>query len=185
MSQTAKILAEGQQAFTDAVKKTSTRVSNIHDGHGDTNELELLEVSHNGHKMKLGTVASFKKLDSRRSSILPFDKSMTKDILEALYGSNTGDYQDRGDCITYHVPVLSEDERRRRVQQAQDEVEKSKDAVRNAQKEIEGKLRQKSGGDASEDEIRSAEADLQEKADEALEWLDAVLKNKVDRLMKF
>lgn len=83
------------------------------------------------------------------------------------------------------IPQLTEERRKELAKEVKKEAENSKIAIRNIRRDaIDSYKRQEKAGDITEDDLRTAEKDIQQLTDDAIKQLDAIAADKEKELLE-
>jgi len=136
-----------------------------------------------GQQMALNQVATVSSPDPRTLMVTPYDKSQLKAIEKAIRDSDLGlDPSSQGGTIRVPLPSMNEQRRKELVKVVNKLAEDGRIGVRHARTEGRDKL--KKLDKTSEDEVKSAEKELQKLHDEYIAKLDAMLKAKEAEIME-
>jgi len=166
----------------DSLKHSLTR---LRTGRASTALVEHIKVPYYGSDMPLNQVASVSLGDSRSILITPFEKSLVAAIEKAIMASDVGiTPTTAGTVIRLNMPPLTEERRRELAKHVGHEGEEAKIAIRNVRRDalqqIKDLVKEKQ---ATEDEERRADDDIQKLTDRSVKDVDAVVKAKEDELM--
>ena len=107
---------------------------------------------------------------------------MIPEIEKAILVANLGlNPQNDGQQVIINIPMLTEERRKQLVKQVGHECEQGKISVRNVRKETNEELKSIKG--VSEDDVKNAEARVQEMTNEFIAKIDALMKKKEGEIM--
>jgi ribosome recycling factor len=133
--------------------------------------------------MALNQVATLSSPDPRTLMVTPYDKSQLKAIEKAIRESDLGlEPSSQGGAIRVPLPSMNEQRRKELVKVVNKLAEEGRIGVRHAR--TDGRDRLKKLDKTSEDEVKSAERELQKLHDEYIGKLDAMLKAKEAEIME-
>lgn len=166
----------------DALRQAMTKVRT---GRATTGLVDHLMVNYYGSEMPLGQVASIAVNDARSLTITPWEKPMVAAVEKAIINSDLGlTPNTAGTVIRINLPALTEERRRDLAKMVHAEGEDSKVAIRNirrdANQQVKELLKEK---EASEDDVRRIEDEIQKVTDAAIKDVDDVVKAKEQELM--
>ncbi|MGY0557345.1 MULTISPECIES: ribosome recycling factor [unclassified Lysobacter] len=166
----------------DALRQSMTKVRT---GRASTSLVDHLKVNYYGSEMPLGQVASIAVNDARSLTITPWEKPMVAAVEKAIINSDLGlTPNTAGTVIRINLPALTEERRRDLSKMVHGEGEDSKVAIRNirrdANQQVKELLKEK---EASEDDVRRVEDEIQKLTDTAIKDVDDVVKAKAQELM--
>lgn len=177
-------LETAQEMMEKAMSRCKTELSKIRAGKAMPSMLDGLMVDYYGAATPLNQVASLTTPDARTIFIKPWEKSTIQEIEKAIINSNLGfNPQNDGESIIINVPQLTEERRIQLVKQSKGVTEDAKVSVRNARKEANDELRKLLKDGASEDEVKSAESNVQVLTDQHVKQLDDLLELKEKDIM--
>jgi len=147
---------------------------------------EKVHVDAYGSSMPLNQVANIKVPEPQTVVIEPWDKSVMGAIEKAILGSDLGlNPSNDGSVIRVPFPPLTEERRRDLVKLCKGYAEEARVAVRNIRRDANHKLERLSkDGEASEDDVRRAEAEVQKLTDSHVKEIDEALKRKEAEIME-
>ena len=147
---------------------------------------EKVHVDAYGSSMPLNQVANIKVPEPQTVVIEPWDKSVMGAIEKAILGSDLGlNPSNDGSVIRVPFPPLTEERRRDLVKLCKGYAEEARVAVRNIRRDANHKLERLSkDGEASEDDVRRAEAEVQNLTDSHVKEIDEALKRKEAEIME-
>ncbi len=166
----------------DALRQAMTKVRT---GRASTSLVDHLKVNYYGSEMPLSQVASIAVNDARSLTITPWEKPMVAAVEKAIINSDLGlTPNTAGTVIRINLPALTEERRRDLAKMVNGEGEDSKVAIRNirrdANQQVKELLKEK---EASEDDVRRVEDEIQKITDAAIKDVDDVVKAKEQELM--
>ena len=175
------ILTSAELEMTEAIDNMEKRFINIRAGRANPAMLDSVMVNYYGADTPLKQLATISIPEARQLCIKPFDRSSIGAIEKAIYEANVGiTPNNNGETVILNIPALTEETRKEYVKQAKGYAEDCRIVLRNirqdANKDI-GKT------DATEDEIGSGEAEVQELINRYNKIVDEKFKIKEGELM--
>jgi ribosome recycling factor len=144
--------------------------------------LDGVMVSYYGTMTPINQVSSLTTPDARTIFIKPWEKGIIPDIEKAIMGANLGlNPQNDGQQVIINVPMLTEERRKQLVKQVGQETEHGRISIRNIRKDTNEHLKKIKG--VSEDDIKNAEAQVQELTNDFIGKIDAIMKKKEVEIM--
>ncbi len=144
--------------------------------------LEGIQVPYYGAISPLNQVSSITSPDPRTLFIKPWEKNLIHEIEKAILAANIGlTPQNDGQQVIINIPMLTEERRKQLVKQVHQECEQGKVSVRGVRKETNEHLKKIKG--APEDDVKSAEEDVQKLTDEFIARIDALMRKKEGEIM--
>nr|WP_321234491.1 ribosome recycling factor [uncultured Psychroserpens sp.] len=176
------ILATAKEAMDAAIKHLEKQLVNIRAGKASPAMLGSVMVDYYGSQTPLSQVANVNTPDGRTITVQPWEKSMLQEIERGIMVANLGfNPMNNGETIIINVPPLTEERRRDLSKQAKAETEDAKIAVRNARKDANNEI--KSLEDASEDQQKNGEIDVQQMTDTYVKRIDDIFEAKEKEIM--
>jgi ribosome recycling factor len=183
MTTIPQITKDARAAMDKALENSKREFSSIRSGKASPNMLDTVRVEVYGQQMALNQVATVSSPDPRTLMVTPYDKSQLKAIEKAIRDSDLGlDPSSQGGTIRVPLPSMNEQRRKELVKVVNKLAEDGRIGVRHARTEGRDKL--KKLDKTSEDEVKSAEKELQKLHDEYIGKLDAMLKAKEAEIME-
>jgi len=179
------------------IKKTATEkmqksvetlrgdLGKIRTGRAHTGLIDHIRVDYYGTEVPLSQVGNITLADARTISVQPFEKKMVQVVEKAIRDSDLGvNPATSGDVIRVPMPPLTEERRRELTKIVKHEGENAKVAVRNirrdANQHIKDLVKQ---GEASEDQEKRAQDEVQKMTDKAIADIDKLVAEKEKDLM--
>ncbi len=148
--------------------------------------LDTVDVPYYGTPTPLKQLASITVEEARNLLVSPWEKRLVPAIEKAILASDLGlTPASSGDVVRVPLPPLTEENRRELARQARQEAENARVAIRNIRREAIADFRELvREKEATEDEGRRAEQDMQRITNEHIERADAALATKEADLME-
>ncbi len=147
--------------------------------------LNKVKVDYYGVETPISQVAGISVPEARLIVIQPWDASILKEIEKAILASDIGiNPNNDGKVIRLSFPELNEERRKELVKDIKKMAEEAKVAVRSVRRDgiDEFKKRQKDSL-ITEDDLRTAEEDIQKITDKKIEEIDNITANKEKEIM--
>lgn len=175
-------LDEAKSQMNKALSHVGQELGKIRAGKANPSMLDGIMVSYYGTNTPLNQVSSLTTPDARTIFIRPWEKGMIPEIEKAILVANLGlNPQNDGQQVIINIPMLTEERRKQLVKQVGHECEQGKISVRNVRKETNEELKSIKG--VSEDDVKNAEARVQEMTNEFIAKIDALMKKKEGEIM--
>ena len=175
------ILDSAQESMQGAIKHLENELLNIRAGKANPVMLKSVMVDYYGSSTPLSQVANINTPDGRTLSIQPWEKAMLAEIEKGIIIANLGfNPMNNGESIIINVPPLTEERRRELAKMAKAEAENAKVSIRNARKDANQEIKK---SEASEDEQKNCEIDVQAATDNFIQKVDSVLATKEKEIM--
>lgn len=167
-----------------AIEYLDDTLSHIRAGKASPKLIDGIRVDYYGTMSPISNVANVSVPDARTIAIVPWEKSMLKEIEKAIINSDLGvTPENNGEVIRLCIPPLTEERRKQLVKQSKAEAETAKISVRNARREaIEGLKKEIKNG-LSEDNEKDAEGEVQKLHDKYMKKIDEVFAEKEKEIL--
>ncbi|HEY8360116.1 MAG TPA: ribosome recycling factor [Ramlibacter sp.] len=165
-----------------AFKNTLTK---IRTGRANPQILDTVHVDYYGSMVPISQVANVSLLDNRTISVQPWEKGMGAKIEKAIRESDLGlNPASMGDLIRVPMPPMSEERRKEMTKLVRSEGENAKIAVRNLRRDANEHVKKLvKDKEASEDDQKRAEADVQKVTDRHIIEIDQLVAAKEQEIM--
>jgi ribosome recycling factor len=166
------------------MEKTISVLSNdfgaIRAGRANPAILDRIHVDYYGVPTQINQIAAISVVEARTLSIQPWDISTLKSIEKAINASDLGiNPQNDGKVIRLCFPQLTEERRKEIVKTIHKHAEESKVAVRSIRRDaIEDYKDMEKKSLITEDELKTAEKDIQDLTDNFCKEIDIITQNK-------
>lgn len=179
------IKKETQTRMTKCVDAFKHDLTLLRTGRATTAIVDHLKVNYYGSEMPLSQVATVTVADARTLTITPWEKPMVAAVEKAIMSSDLGlTPNTAGQVIRINLPPLTEERRKALSKHVHNEGETAKVAVRGVRRDgihmVKELLKEKN---ATEDEARRAEDDIQKLTDKFVKDIDDAVKAKEQELM--
>lgn len=176
-----EIIKTTEQKLNSTVHALHEKLSTIIATGAHPAMLKNIEVNYYETMTPISQLANIKAQDATMLMVTPFDKTINKDILDAIHKANIGlSPVDEGESIRIMVPPMTAEKRTIFAKDAKNIGEESRISVRNIRTEANKKIKNL---DASENEERLAEEKIQDLINKTNKEIESVIKAKVDSLM--
>ena len=164
-----------------------TSLTKIRTGRANADLLDHVMVSYYGSDVPINQAASVSVADARSLAVTPWEKKMIPDVEKAIMNADLGlNPVTSGDVIRIPLPPLTEERRVEMTKAVRHEAENAKVAIRNIRRDANQHLKALvKSKEASEDDERRAEEDMQKITDKHVTDIDDVLAAKEAELMEF
>jgi len=165
-------------AFTNTLTKIRT-------GRANPALLDTVQVDYYGSLMPINQVANVSLLDARTISVQPWEKSMAAKIEKAIRDSDLGlNPSAMGELIRVPLPPMTEERRKELTKVVRSEGENAKVAIRNLRRDANESVKKLvKDKEASEDDQKRAEADIQKVTDKHIADIDKLIAGKEQEIM--
>ena len=174
-----------EEKMKKTIEALQTNYSEIRAGRANPAILNKVKIDYYGVPTPISQVAGISVPEARLIVIQPWDASVLKEIEKAILTSDIGiNPNNDGKVIRLSFPELNEERRKEIVKDVKKLAEEAKVAIRNARRDgiDEYKALQKESA-ISEDELRTAEDDIQKLTDKYVEEIDKLAVGKEKEVM--
>ncbi len=174
---------EGKMEQSIAAFKNN--LSKIRTGRANPALLDAVQVEYYGSMVPLSQVANVALLDARTIRVPPWEKGMGAKIETAIRESDLGlNPASMGDLIRVPMPPMSEERRREMTKLVKSEGEQAKVAVRNLRRDANEAVKKLvKDKEATEDDQKRTEADIQKMTDKRISEIDQLIAAKEQDIM--
>jgi ribosome recycling factor len=161
-------------------------MARVRTGRASTALLENLQVNYYGTKTPLRQLAGLAAPEARLLVVTPYDKGAMHEIEKAIQTSDLGlNPMNDGKVIRIPIPELNEERRKELVRHIRKTAEEFRVGVRNHRRDSNEMLKQMNKDkEITEDQLRAAEAKVQQLTTEHTEKLDKILAAKEAEIME-
>ena len=154
-------------------------------GRANAKVLDRITVEYYGSETPLNGVATISSPDARTLVITPWDTKLLKEIQKAIQTSDLGiNPQNDGRVIRLIFPQLTEERRKDLSKQVKKYAEDAKVAIRSVRRDgLEKFKADKKEGIMTEDDLKSAEKDVQDLTDKYGKTIDGMVAEKEKEIM--
>ena len=181
----ADIKKNTESKMEQSIQAFKNNLSKIRTGRANPALLDAVQVEYYGSMVPLSQVANVALLDSRTISVQPWEKGMGAKIEKAIRESDLGlNPASMGDLIRVPMPPMSEERRREMTKLVKSEGEHAKVAVRNLRRDANEAVKKLvKDKEATEDDQKRTEADIQKMTDKRIAEIDQLIAAKEQDIM--
>ena len=173
MAEVKVYLDAAEEKMQMAVEFLDDALAHIRAGKANPRILDAVRVEYYGSIVPISNVATITTPDARTITILPWEKSMFKEIEKAIINSEVGIMpENNGEIIRLGMPPLTEERRKALVIQAKQEAENAKVSIRNARRDAIESLKKAIKEGLPEDVEKDGEASVQKLHDKFVKKVD-------------
>lgn len=168
-----------------AIASLQEALSGLRAGRANPHILDKVTVDYYGAATPLSQIAGVSVPEARMIVVQPYDMSAMKAIEKAIIASDLGfNPSNDGKVIRLMVPQLTEERRKDLVKTSRKYGEECKVAIRNVRRKAVAELKDaQKEGLITEDDLKTAEKDLQKITDDEIKNVDAILKTKETEIL--
>ncbi|MBN1471447.1 MAG: ribosome recycling factor [Syntrophaceae bacterium] len=178
------------QKFKEEMENTiaalSKSFSRVRTGRASISLLDGIKVDYYGTATPITQVANVSVPESRLILIVPWDASIIGAIEKAIQKSDLGvTPSNDGKAVRLSIPQLTEERRKEIAKTVKKMAEEGKIKLRNARRDANEELKAlKKNNKISEDELFTAQAEVQKLTDQYIDKTDRVLEAKEKEIME-
>lgn len=179
-------LTEARSKMDKAIEATQNDFANVRTGRANPSLFANVMVDYYGAPTPLQQLASFQVPEARTIIITPFDQTALSNIETALRNSDLGaNPSNDGHIIRIVLPELTEERRKEYVKVVKGSAEDGKVSIRNIRRKAKERLEKiQKDGEAGEDEVTHALAELEKITKAKVEDVDRLLAGKEAELLE-
>jgi ribosome recycling factor len=179
-------IEDARKEMDKTVEAFRHELARVRTGRASTALVENLQVNYYGSKTPLRQLAGLAAPEPRLIVITPYDKGAMHDIEKAIQASDLGLMpMNDGKLIRIPIPELTEERRKELVKHVRKIGEEFRVGIRNHRRDANDMLKElHKEKQATEDEMRSGEAKVQQYTTEFIEKIDKVLTAKEAEIME-
>jgi ribosome recycling factor len=181
----ADIKKNTEAKMEQSIAAFKNNLTKIRTGRANPALLDTIHVEYYGSPVPLSQVANVSLLDARTISVQPWEKGMGAKIEKAIRESELGlNPASMGDLIRVPMPPMSEERRREMTKLVRSEGENAKIAVRNLRRDANESVKKLvKDKEASEDDQKRSEADIQKMTDKRMTEIDQLVAAKEQEIL--
>lgn len=169
-----------------SVEVFKKELSTLRAGRAVPSLLDKINVNYYNTLTPLNQLATISAPEPRLLVIQAWDKNVIGEIEKAILKSDLGlNPQSDGNIIRLAIPQLTEERRKELVKTIRKKAEETRVAIRNVRREANDLLKaQEKKGDISEDNLRTAQGEVQDLTNKQIEAVDQFLALKEKEIME-
>ncbi len=174
-----------EEKMDKTISVFSENLSEVRAGRANPAILNKVKIDYYGTPTPINQVAGVSVPEARLIVIQPWDASVLKEIERAILASDIGiNPNNDGKVIRLSFPELNEERRKELVKEIRKTAEEARVAVRSIRRDgiDEFKKKQKES-EITEDDLHTAEEQIQKITDKKIEEIDSILANKEKEIM--
>jgi len=179
------VLMEAEERMQKAIAHLQQEFATIRTGRAHPGLVERLKVEAYGDTLFLNQLANISILGSDTILIQPWDRSILRNIEQAIFKSDLGlTPSNDGTVIRLKLPPLTEERRRELARLVGRKAEESRVAIRNIRRDAREALHALEEEEhISEDEVRRAEKELDKLTEKYIAEVDRMKESKEEEVM--
>ncbi|MEW5770055.1 MAG: ribosome recycling factor [Pseudomonadota bacterium] len=181
----ADIKKSAEEKMKKSLEALKADFHKVRTGRAHAGILDHVKVDYYGTLMPINQVANISVMDAHTLGVQPWEKPMVAKVEKAIRDSDLGlNPASMGDVIRVPMPPLTEERRKELVKLVRGEAENGKVAVRNIRRDAIAHLKDLvKNKEASEDDERRAQDDVQKMTDKYIAEIDKATAEKEKDLM--
>ncbi len=181
-----QIFSQMKDEMGKATAALEKALSRVRTGRASLSLLDGIKVEYYGTPTPLNQMASLSVPENRLIVISPWDTGVINSIEKAIQKADLGmNPTSDGKVIRLSIPALTEERRKELVKQVKKMGEECKIKHRNARREANEHLKAlKTDNKLSEDELHSAQDEVQKLTDKQIQKTDAIIAAKEKEIME-
>ena len=174
-----------KERMEKTINAFTEKLGEVRAGRANPAILNKIKIEYYGVPTPINQVAAVSVPEARLIVIQPWDASCLKDIERAILASDIGiNPNNDGKVIRLAFPELNEERRKEIVKDIRKIAEEAKVAIRSIRRDgIDEAKTQQKNSEITEDELKSAETEIQKLTDKNIEQIDKILANKETEIM--
>ena len=174
-----------EEKMKKSVSVYEENLAEVRAGRANPSILNKIKVDYYGVPTPINQVAGISVPEARLIVIQPWDLGILKEIEKEILKSDIGIYPNNdGKVIRLNFPELNEERRKELVKEVKKMAEEAKIAVRAIRRDaIENYRKMQKDSEITEDELKTAEEDVQKITDKNVNEIDKILENKEKEIM--
>ncbi|HWI81772.1 ribosome recycling factor [Ramlibacter sp.] len=185
MTTIAEITKTMQGKMDQTIAAFKQSLVKIRTGRPNPGLLDTVHVDYYGSNLPISQVANVSVLDARTLSVQPWEKNMAAKIEKAIRDSDLGlNPASMGELIRIPMPPMSEERRKEMTKVVRHEGEAGKIAIRNLRRDANDHVKRLvKDKQASEDDMKRSEAEIQKITDRHIAEIDQLVHGKEQEIL--
>ena len=177
--------SEIKEKMDKSIDNLNEKFAEVRAGRANPAILNKVKVDYYGVPTPISQMAGISVPEARLIVIQPWDASVLKEIEKEILKADLGiNPNNDGKVIRLAFPELTEERRKEIVKDIKKMAEDAKIAVRAIRRDaIDAVRKQQKDSEITEDELKSAEDEIQKITDKNVEEIDKILENKEKEVM--
>lgn len=174
-----------EEKMDKTISVFSENLSEVRAGRANPAILNKVKIDYYGTPTPINQVAGVSVPEARLIVIQPWDSSVLKEIERAILASDIGiNPNNDGKVIRLSFPELNEERRKELVKEIRKTAEEARVAVRSIRRDgIDEFKKKQKDSEITEDDLHTAEEQIQKITDKKIEEIDSILANKEKEIM--
>lgn len=174
-----------EEKMEKTINVFSQNLSEVRAGRANPAILNKVKIDYYGTPTPINQVAGISIPEARLIVIQPWDINILKEIERAILASDIGiNPNNDGKVIRLAFPELNEERRKELVKEIKKTAEEARVAIRSIRRDgIDEFKKKQKDSEITEDDLRTAEEQIQKITDKKIEEIDGILENKEKEIM--
>ena len=174
-----------EEKMMKSISVFEENLAEVRAGRANPAILNKIKIDYYGTPTPINQVAGISVPEARLIVIQPWDLSILKEIERAILASDIGiNPNNDGKVIRLAFPELNEERRKELAKDVRKMAEEAKVAIRSIRRDgIDEFKKKQKDSEITEDELHTAEEQIQKITDKKIEEIDAILANKEKEIM--
>lgn len=174
-----------EEKMEKTISVFSENLAEVRAGRANPAILNKVKIDYYGTPTPINQVAGISVPEARLIVIQPWDASILKEIERAILASDIGiNPNNDGKVIRLAFPELNEERRKELVKDIRKTAEEAKVAVRSIRRDgIDEFKKKQKDAEITEDDLHTAEEQIQKITDKKIEEIDSILADKEKEIM--
>ncbi|SPF54916.1 ribosome recycling factor [Candidatus Desulfosporosinus infrequens] len=175
-----EVIKDAEERMHKGVDALRREYATIRAGRANPSVLDKVMVEYYGTPTPISQLANISAPEPRMLVIQSWDRTVLPAIEKAIMKSDLGlNPSSDGTVIRLIIPQLTAQRRAELVKKVKKEAEEARVAVRNVRRDVNDKLKKlEKDHDASEDDIKRAQEDVQKMTDKIIKEIEHVMETK-------
>lgn len=175
-----------EEKMSKTIATLTENFATIRAGQANAGVLARVMVDYYGSPTPMSDLANIRAIDARTLTVAPYDRSTLKAMEKAILAANIGITPNNdGTVIRLCFPQMTEENRMEIKKKIQKMTEEAKVAIRNIRRDANDETKkQKKDGILTEDDVKTAEKNVQDLTDKYIKKLDEVAAKKEKEIMQ-
>jgi ribosome recycling factor len=181
-----EVVQEAEHKMQVTIETARHEFSAIRTGRANPSMLDGVQVDAYGSMMPINQLAQVHAPEPRQLIVTPYDRSMLALIEKAIKNSDLNlNPMNDGVALRINLPMLTEERRKDMVKLLHKKAEESRISVRNVRRDANDRVKGiEKLGEASEDQARRIQDQLQKLTDKTIAQVDSLTKDKEAELLQ-
>ncbi|MCO5388668.1 ribosome recycling factor [Desulfosporosinus sp.] len=182
----SEVIKDADERMHKGVDALRREYSTIRAGRANPSVLDKVMVEYYGSPTPINQLANVSAPEARMLLIQPWDRTVLPSIEKAIMKSDLGlNPSSDGNVIRLMIPQLTSERRTELVKTVKKKAEDARVAVRNVRRDVNDHLKKlEKDHDASEDEVKRAQEEVQKMTDKIIKEIERVMETKESEIIE-